>query len=165
MLCTFVHGTTRRTSRRPMGNHTTLTTTSQMSTRRQGPASTTGPRGAQRHPLAVAHRGSMVRPARALSTVSNLSSALSELGSIRCTPKGPEGACPRPRNAGQVQTCRVLHRRDLCGGEKGGSGVGETKRGKGTKLMAVADGAGLPLAIYATSASPHEVTLVEDTLA
>jgi transposase len=30
--------------------------------------------------------------------------------------------------------------------------------------MAVADGAGLPLAIYATSASPHEVTLVHDTL-
>lgn len=31
--------------------------------------------------------------------------------------------------------------------------------------MAVADGAGLPLAVHATSASPHEVTLVGDTLA
>ena len=30
--------------------------------------------------------------------------------------------------------------------------------------MAVADGAGLPLAIYTTSASPHEITLVHDTL-
>lgn len=30
--------------------------------------------------------------------------------------------------------------------------------------MAVADSAGLPLAVYATSASPHEVTLVPDTL-
>ena len=30
--------------------------------------------------------------------------------------------------------------------------------------MAVADGAGLPLAVYTTSASPHEVTLVPDTL-
>jgi transposase len=42
--------------------------------------------------------------------------------------------------------------------------VGKTKRGKGTKLMAVADGTGLPLAISVGSASPHEVTLVEDTL-
>jgi transposase len=42
--------------------------------------------------------------------------------------------------------------------------VGKTKRGKGTKLMAVADGAGIPVAIHATSASPHEVTLVETTL-
>ena len=64
----------------------------------------------------------------------------------------------------QVRPLRVLHRRDLCGGEKRGSCIGKTKRGKGTKLMAVADGAGLPLAIYATSASPHEVTLVHDTL-
>jgi transposase len=43
--------------------------------------------------------------------------------------------------------------------------VGKTKRGKGTKLMAVADRSGLPLAIYTTSASPHEVTLVQATLA
>ena len=34
----------------------------------------------------------------------------------------------------------------------------------GTKLMAVADGAGLPIAISVGSASPHEVKLVETTL-
>jgi transposase len=43
--------------------------------------------------------------------------------------------------------------------------VGKTKRGNGTKLMALADGSGLPLAVYAGSASPHEVTLVGETLA
>jgi transposase len=43
--------------------------------------------------------------------------------------------------------------------------VGKTKRGKGTKLMALADASGLPLAVHAASASPHEVTLVEATLA
>lgn len=42
--------------------------------------------------------------------------------------------------------------------------MGKTKRGKGTKVMAIADGGGLPLALYAVSASPHEVTLVHDTL-
>jgi transposase len=43
--------------------------------------------------------------------------------------------------------------------------VGTTKRGKGTKLMALADASGLPLGVHAASASPHEVTLVEATLA
>jgi transposase len=42
--------------------------------------------------------------------------------------------------------------------------VGKTKRGKGTKLMVIADACGLPLAVHTDSASPHEVTLVEATL-
>jgi transposase len=42
--------------------------------------------------------------------------------------------------------------------------VGKTKRGKGSKFMAVADRSGLPLAVCAASASPHEVTLVAPTL-
>jgi transposase len=42
--------------------------------------------------------------------------------------------------------------------------VGKTKRGKGTKLMAMADRSGLPLAACAASATPHEVTLVASTL-
>jgi transposase len=42
--------------------------------------------------------------------------------------------------------------------------VGPTRRGKGTKIMAITDGAGLPLAICTASASPNEVTLVKQTL-
>ena len=42
--------------------------------------------------------------------------------------------------------------------------MGKTKRGKGTKIMAIADRSGLPLAICVSSASPHEVTLVEEVL-
>lgn len=42
--------------------------------------------------------------------------------------------------------------------------MGKTKRGKGTKLMAVADRTGLPVALHTCSASPHEVTLVAATL-
>lgn len=37
-------------------------------------------------------------------------------------------------------------------------------RGKGAKLMVVANNASLPVAAYTTSASPHEVTLVHHTL-
>jgi hypothetical protein len=48
---------------------------------------------------------------------------------------------------------------------KKGEGVWvRATRGKGTKLMAMADGAGLPLAVCAASATPHEVTLVAPTL-
>ncbi len=59
----------------------------------------------------------------------------------------------------------MLHRRHLCPGEKGGAHVGKTKRGKGSKIMAIADRTGLPVALYVSSATPNEVTLVEPTLA
>jgi transposase len=42
--------------------------------------------------------------------------------------------------------------------------VGKTKRGKGTKIMGIADSHGLPLALRTESASPAEVKLVEPTL-
>ena len=58
----------------------------------------------------------------------------------------------------------MLHRWHVRECPKGGAGVGKTKRGKGSKLMAVADRTGLPIAISVGSASPHEVTLVESTL-
>ena len=58
----------------------------------------------------------------------------------------------------------MFYRRHFRGRQKRGARVGKTKRGKGTKLMVVADNASLPLAIYAESASPHEVRLVEETL-
>ena len=64
----------------------------------------------------------------------------------------------------QARFTGSLHRRDIRSGKKGGRAVGKTKRGKGTKIMAVADAAGFPLALHVASASPHEVTLVEDTL-
>jgi hypothetical protein len=52
----------------------------------------------------------------------------------------------------------------LRSGEKGGSKVGKTKRGKGTKPMIIAEVHGLPLAVHRASASPHEVILVDATL-
>ena len=43
--------------------------------------------------------------------------------------------------------------------------MGPTKRGKGTKIMAIAAVTSLPLAVNVDSASPHESQLVEETLA
>jgi IS4 transposase len=59
----------------------------------------------------------------------------------------------------------VLHRRHLHRRQKGGRRGGKTKRGKGTKVMARAERAGLPLAVHMAPASPHDVTLVEPPLA
>ena len=59
----------------------------------------------------------------------------------------------------------MLHRRHVRHREKRGALVGKTKRGKGTKLMVLADGAGTPLGIHVEAATPAEVRLVEQTLA
>jgi transposase len=48
--------------------------------------------------------------------------------------------------------------------KRGGAGVGKTKKGKGSKLMAVVEAHGLPVALTIDSANPHEVKLVEQTL-
>lgn len=42
--------------------------------------------------------------------------------------------------------------------------MGPTKRGKGTKIMAISDKSSLPIALHVDSASPSEIKLVEKTL-
>ena len=48
--------------------------------------------------------------------------------------------------------------------EKGGLKVGPTKRGKGTKWLVLAEGAGTPLGAALDAASPSEIKLLEATL-
>jgi transposase len=43
--------------------------------------------------------------------------------------------------------------------------VGKTQRGKGSKIMAIADRQGIPIAVHIDSATPYDVTLVRATLA
>ena len=58
----------------------------------------------------------------------------------------------------------MLHRWHFRAGQKRGYLVGKTKRSKGSKIMVIADGTGLPVAICAASASPAEVTLAQYTM-
>jgi len=58
-----------------------------------------------------------------------------------------------------------LSGRELCPGKKGGSEVGLTRKGKGTKWMLVTDGQGIPLGLLLASAQRSEVRLAESTLA
>jgi transposase len=57
-----------------------------------------------------------------------------------------------------------VHRWHLCPGEKGGSDIGPTKRGKGSKCMVLVERQGIPLGITIAAASPAEITLADATL-
>jgi len=121
--------------------------------------------GNERRSMGVAHRRGMGRSAGALPLGIDLLPALQSLDAPRGVAGDLGGVGARLGASRKDQSLRMFYRRHLCGGEKGGCAVGKTKRGKGTKLMVIADAAGLPLAVHAASASPHEVTLVEATLA
>jgi transposase len=78
---------------------------------------------------------------------------------------GPLEAVPRGTRRGRHPVLgRDVQRRDVLARKNGGADVGKTRRGKGTKLMVVADGRGVPLGVRIAQASPAEVTLIESTL-
>ncbi len=115
-------------------------------------------------PLDLAKRSALGGSAEAiweLSDGSSKAATMEEGGIFRRSPRGP---CRGPSKTGRARLGGMLHRRDFRFGEKRGRQVGKTKRGKGTKIMAIVDGNGLPVAGRTESASPAEVTLVEDTL-
>jgi transposase len=75
-----------------------------------------------------------------------------------------ENLCRAARRERATRLERIFHGRHLHAGQKRGAAIGPTRRGKGTKLMVVADGTGLPIGEFVSSASPGEVTLAEATL-
>ena len=122
-------------------------------------------RRTKRHPLDTSYRSTLEGSSRTLPTIPNLSSALPEVDQRRGTFGYSRSSGRRSRKAWEDRSLGVLHRRYVCGSQKRGSSVGKTKRGKGTKIMAFSDGSSIPLSLHTESASPHEVTLVEPTLA
>lgn len=52
----------------------------------------------------------------------------------------------------------------LCAREKGGDAVGLTKRGKGSRIMAVVDANGLPIGVSVWTAGEHEVKQAEQAV-
>jgi transposase len=107
----------------------------------------------------------MERFAKVLSLVSDL---LATAEGVERRRHVREGLGPLAANARRPRASELageLRRRHVQPGKKGGACVGKTKRGKGTKLMLLADGSGLPLAADVHSASPAEVRLIEPLLA
>jgi hypothetical protein len=119
---------------------------------------------AQRCSLDFTHRSSVAGLTQTLSSVPDLSSTFSALAAERSIDRDFATDLGGSDGARQARSGRRAHRRFLQRSEKRGFSVGKTKCGKGSKIMAIADGHGLPIAVYVASASPHETKLVEPTL-
>jgi len=91
-------------------------------------------------------------------------SALPKLGAFGRDGRTAADAGATPQGGRRLGSQRMFCGRHVCAGQKRGRQVGKTKRGKGTKIMGLADGHGLPLALRTESASPAEVKLVKATL-
>jgi transposase len=119
---------------------------------------------AQRNLVGVGHRGTVARTAQPISAVPDLPSPLPAVGAGRQTGRHLARTGGGIARTGKAETGGGFHRRLLHGGKKGGLAVGPTKRGKGTKIIALADDHSLPLAVSIESASPHESQLVDGVL-
>jgi transposase len=106
----------------------------------------------------------MARFTTTIRTVPNSTPTLPELGAFWGHRGDTPGIGTAPQGCRGVGPQRVFCGRDVCSGQKRGRLVGKTKRGKGTKIMGIADRHGLPVALRTESASPAEVKLVESTL-
>ena len=128
-------------------------------------AATTGTKKCtQWHPMDPANRSPLGRSARAVSAKKYLPPTFPGMDRIGGLCQDTNGTGPGLERAWGHRPQRGFYRWNLCSGKKRGDGVGKTKKGKGTKIMGLTDSFGFPIAIDATSASPHEVTLVDDTL-
>jgi transposase len=107
----------------------------------------------------------MERLASKVPTVSNVSSALHELGEGGTV--GEDAAHTRRRFARQREgrSYRGLYRRNSLWRKKRGLAVNCTRGGKTTKIMAVVDRNGLPIAAGIAGGAIHETRLVKETLA
>jgi transposase len=122
-------------------------------------------RGAERGVVGAGYGGAVGRDAGEVPAVPDLPSPLPAVGARRQVRAGTATAGATAARARQVELGRGVRGCDLRGREKGGLAVGPTKRGKGTKIMAVAAGNSVPLAVSVQSASPAECKLVEEVLA
>jgi transposase len=111
-----------------------------------------------------AHGGALAGSAAPIRAVPNRAPAFPKLGEVGRDGKAVAHAGATPPGRRRVGSERMFCGRDFCPGQKRGRLVGKTKRGKGTKIMGIADSHGLPVALRTESASPAEVKLVKATL-
>ncbi len=115
--------------------------------------------------MGAANRRGVAVFARQVSVARDLLAAFEAVGRAGRVAGRVASAAGRAGRRRVAEVGRDVPGRQFRSGEKGGSAVGKTKRGKGTKWMVLVDGGGLPLGVRLESASPGEVTLAEATLA
>ena len=122
------------------------------------------PSGAEWGVMDLGDGSAVAGVAEQVSSLPDLPSPVPAVGAFGSVGEGLAEAGRTVAGRGSVEFGRSVHRRHLCGGEKRGLGVGPTKRGKGTKITAIATGHSVPLAVSVQAASPHESQLVEEAL-
>jgi len=108
----------------------------------------------ERDIMDITNRGTLEGYAFKISTIPDLPSAFPGMDKAGNLPGNFIRAGQRPVRTREDRHNRGVHRRELCTGKKRGLAVGETKRGKGTKIMAIADASGIPVSACVESASP-----------
>jgi transposase len=106
----------------------------------------------------------MERFTKVLSIVEHMLATPSRLDRQRSLASGLGATLANARPQRKTRLARVDRRWNIFLGKKGGELVGKTRRGKGTKIMVHSEGHGLPVAATIASASPNEVTLIEQLL-
>jgi hypothetical protein len=128
------------------------------------PSLARNPCGAEWRVVGARHRSAVARATPRISSVPNLPSPVPTVGTRRQTKEDSAHSGDRVTSARAVAAERGIYRCLLPWGEKRGLAVGPTRRGKGTKILAISTDHSLPLAVAIQSASPHESQLVEETL-
>ena len=122
------------------------------------------PRCVEWHSVGAANRGTMGRFAGPVSVVVDLPQAFPGMDQGQCFWRNTGCVEARFSDPRRHPRHRVVHRRNLCSGKKRGLEVGKSRAGKTTKLMALADSNGFPLAIAIADGSKHDISLTDRTL-
>jgi len=122
------------------------------------------PQGTEWNIVGMSNWCSVARHAGALSFISNLSSVFSALVFIGTVEQNTLVYSRGPQRTRKDRFKGMLYRWHVRSGQKRGSGIGNTKKGKGTKIMAIADASGLPVSLWVGAANTHEVKLVEKSI-
>ncbi len=125
----------------------------------EGPA-----RSVERGVVDFGHGGTVAGVAEEVSSVPDLPSPVSAVGAFGGVGENVAEAGATVASRRPIKPGGSLPRRDLCGREKRGFGMGPAKRGKGRKITAVPVGDSLPSAVRVQAASPHESQLVEEAI-
>src|SRR5664280_1347155 len=112
------------------------------------------PPGSQWGAVDLAYGRSLAGSAAAVRSVLDLPPAFPAMGAVGGAGGHFMGALRRLAGPRRTRAGRELGRRLVHRGKKGGDRIGPTRCGKGSKIMAIADCHGLPVAVGVTSASP-----------
>ena len=114
--------------------------------------------------LGIANWCSVETASRMLSTAVNDTWPFSRAGASGFFSRVVQALGAELAEAGTVDLAECFIDGMFAPAKKGGRGIGKTKRGKGSKIMMLADAHGLPLGAHVASATSHEIKVVDATL-